>query len=84
MPNTLGIFEFVWQITISADSQAASVISTETPRLIHPKSSGGEAWIRAAFMGIILDLNKWGIWERLMGVVNLLSRLIFSEYPEPR
>jgi hypothetical protein len=49
---------------------AARVMSTDTPRLIQPKSSGGVAWIRATWIGRRRLLNNRGMAERFSGVRN--------------
>ena len=73
-PSTRGMRGLTWATTRSADSAAASVMSTETPRLIQPKSSGGETWIKATWTGSSRLLKSRGTAERLIGVMKRLLR----------
>ena len=83
-PRTRGICGFTWAMTRSAARAAARVTSTETPRLIHPKSSGGDTWIRATWIGSFLDVKRSGTSEMFIGVMKRLWRAITSALAEPR
>ncbi len=54
-PSTRGIRGLTWAITRSADIAAARVTSTDIPRLIQPKSSGG------------VDLDQGHVDRQLLG-----------------
>ena len=65
-PWTRGMWEFTWAMTTFALSTAAFTMSTLTPRLMYPCSSGGEVWIRATWTapapGIIVPEPGTGRW----------------------
>ena len=54
------------------------VMSTEMPRLIQPKSSGGDTWIRATLLGSLCVLNNPGPSDMFIGVMNRRLRVMIS------
>ncbi len=62
------MFAFTCAMTSDALSAALFTMSTETPRLHKPCSSGGETWISATSSGNRPELNRRGMSERKIGV----------------
>ena len=58
-----------WAMTSEAFSAALLTMSTETPRLHMPCSSGGVTWIKATSSGSWPELNRRGMSERKIGRV---------------
>ena len=83
-PSTRGSRGFTWAITRSADMAAARVTSTDIPRLIQPKSSGGVVWIMATWIGSFFDVNRSGTSDMFIGVMNRLWRAMGSAWADPR
>ena len=67
-PRVRGMRGFTWAMTSDAFSAALLTMSTDTPRLQTPRSSGGVTWIRATSSGRRPLENRRGISERKMGV----------------
>ena len=79
-----GILGLIWAITISAEVAAAMVTSTEMPRLIQPKSSGGETWIIATLSGILRLRKRSGTSDMFIGVIKRFCAAIAADCTDPR
>ncbi len=67
-PRVRGMRGLTSAMITRAHSTAGFTMSTETPRLQKPCSSGGVTWMRATSMGTRPLRNRRGTSERKMGV----------------